>query len=881
VTRATGAGPLTGTDTDPPADNIPALPPLSVAQEALWYISMLSPNQVAYNETISIRRDGPLDLESFRRAFNEIVRRHEAWHSTFDVIGGDPVQVVQPAPTFALPVLDLSHLTLEQATRRAVGVVAEMSRVPYDLRCGPLLRPRLVRFPGDHHTLYLAMHHLVFDGVSVYRVVLPELVALYDAFCAGRPSPLADPVQYADYARWEQGWIKEPSAARRLAHWQRRLTSLPALSLPLDHARLPTPRFRGGIVPLALPRETVQRLREIGQTKRATLFQVLASVWSLLLGRYSGQEEVVFASPADMRQRPEFESVVGYSLTPVVLGIDLSGDPSFLDLVVRVRNELLDALDNLVPFERVVREVHPGGASNANPVYQTMIGLEPLTVAGDPSWSIHQMESEIGEAVGSTKLDLELELDERPGGEITGRLIYDRDLFEADSAAGMAEYWLHLVQAVAADPTLTASRVPALTPADEHRQLVEWNATATDRPSGAVHQLVHAGSAQHPDARAVSCAGQLISYAELDSRSDRMARRLLSAGLGSGDVVALCSEPSVDLVVGLFGVLKAGAAYLLLDPELPSARRDFVVADSGAAAVLASPALAPRLASLSPPVLTLGETDRGEPALPSVREDVGTVASDAACAVQYTSMVPGSPIGVMVRHAAVVNLAAALAADLGIGPADTVLVLPSTLFRLPAVELWLPLMAGAKIVVAPAELEDDGARLSRLITAERVTFLHAQPSTWHSLIDTGLKAHRRLGALSGGERLSPELAEEILGRCRVLWNAYGAVETTGYSTLARVERTAPVTIGRPLANTRVYVLDHDRRPVPLGVSGQLWVAGDGVASGYLNHADLTAEAFVDDPFGPGRAYRTGDLARWRPDGQLELEPAPSSAGRSH
>jgi non-ribosomal peptide synthetase component F len=256
------------------------------------------------------------------------------------------------------------------------------------------------------------------------------------------------------------------------------------------------------------------------------------------------------------------------------------------------------------------------------------------------------------------------------------------------------------------------------------------------------------------------------------------------------------------------------------------------------------------------------------------------MASDAACAVQYTSTVAGSPVGVMNSHAAVVNLAVALAADLGIGPADTVLALPSTLFRLPLVDLWLPLMAGAKIVVAPAELAGDGASLSRLITAERVTFLHAAPSTWQGLIDTGLKANRRLRALSGGERLSPELAEQILGRCRVLWNAFGAAETTSYCTLTRVERSAPVTIGRPLANTRVYVLDHHCRPVPLGVSGQLWVAGDGVASGYLNHADLTAEAFVDDPFGPGRAYRAGDLVRWRPDGRLELEPAPSRAGRS-
>jgi amino acid adenylation domain-containing protein len=843
-------------------------PPLSVAQEALWYVSLLAPNRITYNETISIRKDGPFDVRAFRRAFNEIVRRHEAWRTIFGTVGGEPVQLVQPAPSFDLPVVDLSHLTRDQAERRAVRLAAETSSVPYDVRRGPLVRARMLRFPQDEHRLYLAMHHLVFDGVSVYRVVLRELIALYDAFCAGLPSPLPEPrTRYVDYARWEQKWITGPRVAGRLEHWRQRLAELPVLPLPLDHPRPQAPRLRGGMVALSVPKDAVDRLRDVGQSAGATLFQVLASTWSVLLSRYSGQHDVVFATAADMRQRPEFESVVGYCLTPVVLRIDLSGDPPFTDVIVRVRNELLDGLDHLVPFERLVRELRPGGASNANPVYQTMLVLEPATAAPDPSWSLHQMESEIGNAVGATKLDLELELDERPEGHLVGRLIYDSDLFEAATAARMAEHWSRVVDAVAADPSLTASRIPILTAAEEHRQLVEWNATATERPSGAVHDLVHARAARQPDAPAVSAAGQAVSYADVESRAGRIAHRLLAAGVGHGDVVALCSDPTVDLVAGMLGVLQAGASYLLLDPDLPLEHLESMLADSGAAALLPQPALAARLAASSVRVLVLGEADDDEQAVPAVPV---TVAPDAVCCLQYTPAATGKPNGVATAHGSVVNLATAMAADLGIGPADTVLTLPSTFVRAPVMELWLPLIAGARIVVAPADVARDGARLSRLIAAERVTFLHAPPGTWQTLIDTGLRSTRSLRALSGGERLSQALADQILQRCRVLWNAYGAAETTTYATLARVEQSVPVTIGRPIANTRAYVLDGDDQPVPVGVTGELLIAGDGVASGYLNRTELSAEAFVDDPFGPGSAYRTGDLARWLPDGELEL-----------
>ena len=440
---------------------VPA-PPLSISQEGPWYMSLIGPGRLAYNETISIRKDGPVDARALRSAFNEIVRRHEAWRTTFDLVDRRPIQVVHPPPSFELPLMDLSRLPLEEAEQRAARVVSSSSSVPYDLRHGPLLRPCLIRFPGESHRLYLAMHHLVFDGVSLTRVVLPELVALYDAARAGQPSPLTEPpAQYADFARWEQEWVTEPRFARRLEYWRRRLESLAVARMPVDHARPPVPRFRGGALRLSVPADVVARLHEVGKRVGATFFQVLAATWGLQLGLYSGARDVVFAAAADARQRPEFESVVGYCLTPLVLRVDLSGDPGFADLALRVRNELLDGLDHLVPFVRLVRAVQRSGFGAGNPVYQTMIVLEPASLSTDPSWSVNQTESEIGDAVGNSKLDLELQLDERPDGTLTGQLIYDSDLFERTTAARMLDHWLGLLDAVTANPALPVSSYPA------------------------------------------------------------------------------------------------------------------------------------------------------------------------------------------------------------------------------------------------------------------------------------------------------------------------------------------------------------------------------------------------------------------------------------
>lgn len=443
------------------ADATRRAPPLSIAQEGPWYLSLIGAGRTAYNETVSIRKEGPFDARAFRYAFNQIVRRHEAWRTIFEMVDRRPVQIARPAPSFELPLVDLSGGSVAEAERRAVELISSVSSVPYDLRQGPLLRPRLVKFPGDSHRLYLAMHHLVFDGVSLIRIVLPELIALYDAARVGEASPLPEPqAQYADFARWEQKWVTEPRFARRLSYWRRRLELLPATSLPLDHPRPEVPRFRGAALGLSVAPEVVTQLHDVGKSVGATFFQVLAATWSLQLGRCCGERDIVFAAAADARQRPEFESVVGYCLTPLVLRVDLGGDPSFTELIVRVRNELLDGLDHLVPFVRLVRELHRSGYAAGNPVYQTMIVLEPPIVSTDPSWSLIQTESEIADAVGTSKLDLELQLDERPDGVLTGQLIYDRDLFERATAASMLEHWLKLLGAVVDDPAAPISSLP-------------------------------------------------------------------------------------------------------------------------------------------------------------------------------------------------------------------------------------------------------------------------------------------------------------------------------------------------------------------------------------------------------------------------------------
>lgn len=429
--------------------------PLSVVQEAIWYSSRLHPGRLTYNETIPIRKRGPLDAEVLRAALRELTRRHESLRTRFPVVAGRPVQVVGEVPDLDLPVVDLDGLAPAEAEREALTRVAEVARAPYNLRRDTLLRPLLFRFPDDEHRLYLAIHHIAFDGVSLVRVLMPELIVLYDAFAAGLPSPLPDPpIRYTDYARWEQEWIASPKAERRLDHWARRLEAGPRTTLPLDHARPGEPVLGAGAIPLALSTERVALLRQVAEATDSTLFQLLAASWSLLLGHLAGADEVVFATTADLRQRLELRPLVGCCLTPLVLRVDAAPELSFAELIRRTRDELLDDLDRIVPFERVARRLPPADLGAGNPVYTTMIVLEPASPARDP-WSLNPIEPKLIDAVRTFKLDLELQVHEQVDGSLLGQLIYDRDLFEKATARRFVDDLVAICAAVTADPSVT------------------------------------------------------------------------------------------------------------------------------------------------------------------------------------------------------------------------------------------------------------------------------------------------------------------------------------------------------------------------------------------------------------------------------------------
>jgi amino acid adenylation domain-containing protein len=844
--------------------------PLSVPQEQLWYFSQLVPGNPVYNESITIRKDGAFDPEALRLALREILHRHEILRSGFEVIEGEPMQVVHPVPRLELPLVDLSWMPADRAERNAARMAAEEALRPYVLDRAPLLRPLLVRFAADHHRLYLSMHHLVFDGVSLYRIVLPELIALYDAFTRGDEPALPQPaVQYVDYAIGTRQWTDRPGFARRIDYWRQHLADAPPLELPYDHPRPALPRFRGGIVPVRVPRELADGLRSLSRHAGSTLFQALAAAFALLLHRHSGQDDVVFGSLTDLRDRVELEGMVGYCQTPIVLRSHIADDPSFVEVVSRIRTDLAGALEHLVPFERIVRELSPRRDPGINPLFQAAIVLEPQMLSPDPAWSLF-LDTAIGEALGVAKFDLHLELDERPDGRIDGRLSFDSDLFDRETAECMVERWSRLLEGVVAHPEKPVSQLPLLSADERHRQLVIWNATKSEYSHDAcVHHLIGSQAASAPDAIAVVSGNDLLSYRDLERHANRLAHRLRAAGADTGTVVGVGLERGVSMIVGVLGILKSGAAYVPLDLHHPPDRLAFMLAESRAKLVLTERSLLSALPQHTLAVVFLEDTS-GQPDEESSSPPTCAMDSEALAYILYTSGSTGRPKGVQVRHRNVANLMSALAQRPGLCPNDVVVAVAPYSFDMSVGDIFGTLGVGARLVLASRDEARDPRRLSALIEATGATLMHATPATWQMLVESGWLGSGSLIAVSGGDSLSESLATALLDRCGAVWNGYGPTETTVYTTLSQVTRDAPIAIGTPITNARVYILDRHRHPVPVGVAGEIVIGGAGVTVGYVNRPDETARRFVPDPFVPGSTmYLTGDVGRYLPDGSIQ------------
>jgi surfactin family lipopeptide synthetase A len=841
--------------------------PASFAQERLWFLQKLDPESAAYNLQASIRIPGRLDVPALERALTELVRRHEVLRTTFAEREGRPVQVVAQPSGVALPLSDLRGLSEGERALEVERLAKEEVRRPFDLDRGPVFRARLLALGEGESRLLVTQHHVVTDGWSI-ALLVEEVLALYGAFSAGLRSPLPEPeYQYADFAHWQRQWLRGDVLERRLAYWREKLDGAPpALELPTDRPRPAVQSSSGATLAFDLPEDLARRVHALSRAAGATPFMTLLAAFQVLLSRYSGQEDVVVGSANGSRSLVETERMLGLFVNTIVLRTDLSDDPSFRELVSRVRRTALEAVAHGdVPFEKLVEGLRPPRDLSRSPVFQVLFviqntPLEALVRADEKAPGV------IGER-GTAAYDLSLYLIDS-GKQIRGALEYNTDLFDEATVLRLCDHYRALVEGALAEPDRRLSEVARLSGAEE-RTLGEWNATRRSLPMEPVHDRIAAVAARRPEAIALVAGGERVTYAELEHRANRLARRLRDLGVRPGALVALHVDRSVHMVVGLLGILKAGGAYLPLDPTYPRERMTFILEDARPVILLANRRHAAELPDSRSPVEFIEDEAEGDgtPLPPISRPE------DLAYAI-FTSGSTGRPKGVLVQHRALSNLLASMQEEPGLSEGDVLLADTTLAFDSAGLELFLPLVAGGRVVLAAREEAADPVSLRALIEEAGVTVMQATPATWRMLVDSGWAGKAGLRVLCGGEPMPLELARALRERCDELWNVYGPTETTIWSTAERVDEVgaATIPIGRPIANTTVHLVDSRLQPVPLGAVGELLIGGTGVACGYLDRPDLTAERFVPDPFGsePGaRLYRTGDLAWFRADDKLE------------
>lgn len=859
--------------------------PLSFAQEQIWLHGQFAKD--LYNESVTVYRRGPLDLPTLQRSLAEIIRRHEAWRTTFKAVDGQPVQIVQPPFDPAIESVDLRHLPADQREPEALRLAREQARTPFDMESGPLLRAMLVRLDEEEFQLYLFLHHIIFDGFSIYRVFLPELVTVYNAFLAGKPSPLAElPLQYPDFAHWQRESLTSPQLNESRAYWSTQLDGeLPVLELPTDRPRPAVQSFRGAMQRFAFSRELSDRLHELAKRENTSFFTTILAGFAALLRRYSSQQDLVIGTVTSGRKRSELEMLLGCFQNPLALRLKLAGDPSFRELLAHAREVTLGALSHDdAPFERLVEELSVRRDTSRNPIFPVMFSLVPPTAAFESGWDLNQLDLEIGTA----KFDLDLELDDRPEG-LLGRFVYSTDLFDASTMARMAGHFQTMLEAIVADPETKLSRLPMLTAAERH-QLSAWNNTDIEYPRAlCMHELVDAQAARTPNAIAAEHADQKLTYRELEQRANQLAHFLKRRGVGPESKVGICLRRSLELPVALLAVLKAGGACVPLDPAYPKERLTYMLEDSQTSLVLTQPGLLAEVTDFDVEVVAL-DADWKSFSTESSESVQSGVKPENLAYVIYTSGSTGKPRGVLLSHLGLVNHNIAAIELFGITPADRMAQFASISFDIAIEEIFPTWMAGGALVIREENASLAVGDFLRWVTERRVTVLDLPTAYWHELVgelsestpsdsSMGLPESLRM-VIVGGEKasLSALAAWHKLAGSRVRWvNTYGPTETsvivTAFEPTNWDEIPATLPIGRPIANTKIHILDEQLQQLPVGIPGDLFVAGPGLARGYLNRPETTAEKFISNPFSekPGaRMYKTGDRARYLANGDIEF-----------
>jgi amino acid adenylation domain-containing protein len=846
--------------------------PVSSAQQRFWFLDQMDPGRPDYNIGLGVRFGGPLDVESLRRALVVLMNRHESLHMRIVGSESGPVAELLSAPELPLEIVSLETLAADAREAQMQHLFGEFLRQPFELGRGPLCRFVLVRLGPTAAVLAISMHHAVSDGWSI-PLAVGEICRIYESFAAGREPVLAPlAVQYPDYAGWERESLNSGRMSQHLSFWKRQLADVPVvLEMPLDRPRPPAQSFRGQRLRRYFDAPLVQPLKDLSRREGATLFMTLLAAWQVLLHRYSGQDDVTVGSPVANRSVPALEGLIGCLVNNVVLRGNLAGNPSFREFLARTKQSTLDAFDHCeLPFDVLVEGLNPRRTASHAPLFQVMFTFLsfPTRIAPPSGLTLEMLEADTRAA----RFDLTIEVIERDG-VLSALYEYATDLFDEATISRLHNHYEALLHSIVTDVSLPVGALPLLTTADRDL-LGTWNATSVEHDRGrCVHELLEISARATPDEVAVTCGEESMTYGQLNERANRLSHLLKVRGVGPGALVGVCLDRTVDMPVALAAVLKAGGAYVPLDPTHPAERLSYTLQDAAVTCVITLTRFAEQLADARAPLLALDELSDEIARQPATAPGVATKPSDLAYVI-YTSGSTGRPKGVEVEHRNVVSFLEAMRLEPGIGAKDVLLAVTTLSFDIAGLEMWLPLTVGARIVIASRTDVLDGHRLMELMETHRVTMLQATPATWRLLLEAGWAGRPTLKGLCGGEALQRDLAAALVEKVGELWNVYGPTETTIWSTVHRVrDPHTAIPIGHPIANTRVHVLEPSGQPSPVGVAGELCIGGEGVARGYRNRPELTAEKFVTVSLPQGgyeRVYRTGDMARFRADGALEF-----------
>ncbi|MBD1832156.1 amino acid adenylation domain-containing protein [Cyanobacteria bacterium FACHB-472] len=867
--------------------------PTSFAQQRLWFLDQLISGNAIYNVPTVIRLTGSLNLAALEQTFSEIVRRHEALRTTFKVLDGQPVQAIAPNLSIPLSVVDLRQFPECDRELQAQQLLAAEFERPFDLSSGPLLRIMLFQLSETEYILLLNMHHIICDDWSI-GVLIRELGTLYTAFTNNTyvSTPLPElPLQYPDFAEWQRDWLQGEVLETQLAYWRQQLNGIPVLNLPVDRPKPAFATYRGTTQTLELSKKLSDALQTLSQQEGVTLFMTLLATFQTLLYRYTHQEDIAVGSPIANRNRSEIEGLIGFFVNSLVLRTDLSGKPTFREVLNRVRQVTLGAYSHQdLPFEKLVEELHPERNLNRHPLFQVVFGFEnaPMSALDLPGLIPSFMDIDFK----TTRFDLELHLwkcseDFRSlwGGKwedsegIRGVVVYNTDLFDEATITRMLGHFKMLLESIVANPEQRISNLPLLSQNELHKLLIECNETASDYPhSKCIHQLFENQVEQHHDAIAVIFEDTQLTYQELNIRSNQLAHHLQKMGVGSEVLVGICVERSIDMIVGLLGILKAGGAYVPLDSNYPRDRLNFMLDDSQVSVLLTQEKLVDIFGSFRNPVVYL-DIDWQTIAQESEENPDSDVTSHNLAYVIYTSGSTGKPKGVAVTHKAV-NRLVCNTNYIKLSRDDKIAQASNTSFDAATFEIWGALLNGAQLVGISRDVTLSPHEFALQLTQKGISVLFLTTALFQQIardVPQGFSSLHYL--LFGGEAVDARWVRKVLkqGAPKQLLHVYGPTEGTTFSSYYCVqdvpESATSIPIGRPVVNTQIYLLDADLQPVPIGIVGELYIGGDGLAREYINRPDITAERFIYNPFNnkpESRLYKTGDLGRYLPDGNIEF-----------